>query len=86
MPSANIKPWIPPLPSRKTDFDWAPLETLDLSLITGDDMDQVPESVVEQVGNAFCTTGFMYAVNHGLSYDQVPVSYTHLTLPTSDLG
>lgn len=71
MPTANIKPWIPPLPSRKTDFDWAPLETLDLSLITGDDMDQVPESVVEQVGNAFCTTGFMYAVNHGLSYDQV---------------
>ena len=71
MSTRSIPPWIPPPPSKVTDFDWAPLETLDLSLITGENMDQVPVSVVEQVGTAFSSTGFMYAINHGLTYDQV---------------
>ncbi|WFD33707.1 hypothetical protein MCUN1_000520 [Malassezia cuniculi] len=67
----DIPPWIPPKPSTKTDFEWAPLHTLDLSQITGEEFDQVPEEVVQQVGEAFSKDGFIYAVNHGLSYDQV---------------
>lgn len=67
----DIAPWIPPKPSQKTDFDWAPLHTFDLSLITGENFDQVPEEVVQQVGEAFSKDGFIYAENHGLSYDQV---------------
>lgn len=67
----EIPPWNPPAPSKKDDFDWAPLHTLDLSLITGDEFDQVPDDLVKHVGDAFSKDGFMYAINHGLSYEQV---------------
>lgn len=67
----DIPPWNPPAPSSVTDLDWAPLHTLDLSLITGDELNEVPQDVVEKVGEAFSKDGFIYAENHGLSYDQV---------------
>ena len=69
--SHSIPPWTPPTPSKKEDFDWAPLHTLDLSQIQGDEFDQIPNEVVEQVGNAFSQDGFIYAVNHGLPYEEV---------------
>lgn len=73
MPSAdvNIPPWVPPTPTRETDLEWAPLSTLDLSQISGDDFTSVPEQVVHEVGQAFSRDGFIYAENHGLSWDQV---------------
>lgn len=73
MSSAAVKlpAWVPPEPTRETDLEWAPLTTLDLSTITGDDYTCVPESVVASVGEAFSRDGFIYAENHGLSWDQV---------------
>lgn len=68
----DIPAWVPPAESKQVDnLEWAPLHTLDLSLIQGEEFDQVPAEVVEQVGHAFSNDGFIYAVNHGLSYDQV---------------
>ena len=68
----EVPPWVPPKESQQTShLEWAPLHTLDLSLITGEEMDQVPEHVVKDVGDAFANDGFIYAENHGLSYDQV---------------
>ncbi|SPO30441.1 uncharacterized protein UTRI_06371 [Ustilago trichophora] len=67
----TLDPWIPPCPTRETDLEWAPLTTLDLSLITGDDFTNVPSSVVSEVGQAFSRDGFIYAENHGLSWSQV---------------
>ncbi|KIS65953.1 uncharacterized protein UMAG_06042 [Mycosarcoma maydis] len=66
-----LKPWVPPQPTRETDLEWAPLTTLDLSLIQGDDFTDVPESVVRSVGEAFSRDGFIYAENHGLSWEHV---------------
>lgn len=73
MPSASLDlpPWVPPQPTRETDLEWAPLTTLDLSTITGDDFTSVPPSVVASVGEAFSRDGFIYAENHGLSWAQV---------------
>ncbi|WFD05418.1 hypothetical protein MVES1_000748 [Malassezia vespertilionis] len=67
----QIPAWTPPAETKKEDLDWAPLHTLDLSKIQGEDFDQVPQDVVEQVGEAFSKDGFMYAVNHGLTHEQV---------------
>lgn len=53
------------------DLDWAPLNSLDLSKITGDDFTEVPDEVVQEVSESFKTSGFMYAENHGLSYEDV---------------
>ncbi len=69
--SANLPPWIPPQPTRETDLEWAPLTTLDLSTITGDDYTSVPDSVVASVGEAFSRDGFIYAENHGLTWEHV---------------
>ncbi|PWY97905.1 Clavaminate synthase-like protein [Testicularia cyperi] len=73
MPSANVDlpPWNPPTPTKETDLEWAPLSTLDLSKITGDDFTNVPADVVEEVGQAFSRDGFIYAENHGQSWDEV---------------
>ncbi|CBQ71318.1 conserved hypothetical protein [Sporisorium reilianum SRZ2] len=73
MPSTSVTlpAWVPPQPTRETDLDWAPLTTLDLSQITGDDYTNVPDSVVAAVGEAFSRDGFIYAENHGLSWEHV---------------
>ncbi|PWN41945.1 Clavaminate synthase-like protein [Ceraceosorus guamensis] len=67
----DLPPWIPPKPTTATDLEWAPLNTLDLSLIKGDNFDEIPTSLVENVGQSFNRDGFMYAENHGWSHDQV---------------
>ncbi|WFD01823.1 hypothetical protein MOBT1_000503 [Malassezia obtusa] len=67
----DIPAWNPPAPSKNEDFDWAPLHTLDLSLISGDNFEEIPEEVVKQVGDAFSKDGFVYAINHGLPYEKV---------------
>ncbi|GAC94239.1 hypothetical protein PHSY_001810 [Pseudozyma hubeiensis SY62] len=73
MPSTApaLKPWVPPTPTTETDLEWAPLHTLDLSTITGEDYTTVPDSIVSSVGEAFSRDGFIYAVNHGLSWEHV---------------
>lgn len=60
----------PPLLSY-TDIDWAPLWTLDLSQITGDNFTEVPAQLVSEAAEALSRDGFIYAINHGLSWDQV---------------
>ena len=67
----DVPAWVPPTPSSRDDLDWAPLHTLDLSLVQGEEFDQVPEHVVKEVGEAFSRDGFIYVENHGLSYEQV---------------
>lgn len=67
----DIPPWTPPPETKEQGIEWAPLNTLDLSKVTGDDFTEVPDDVVEQAGNAFKTSGFMYAENHGLPYEDV---------------
>ena len=67
----DVPAWVPPTPSARDDLDWAPLHTLDLSLVQGEEFDQVPEHVVKEVGEAFSRDGFIYVENHGLSYEQV---------------
>ncbi|EPQ30500.1 uncharacterized protein PFL1_02026 [Pseudozyma flocculosa PF-1] len=67
----DIPAWTPPTPTQQKDIDWAPLRTLDLSKVTGDDFTDVPADVVQEVGDAFHRDGFIYAENHGLSWDQV---------------
>ena len=67
----EIPPWVPPKPTKQDDIEWAPLNTLDLSKVTGDDFTEVPDDLVKTVGEAFRTSGFMYAENHGWTYDQV---------------
>lgn len=47
------------------------MHTLDLSRITGDDMSEVPDDIVRDVGDAFRDVGFIYCENHGLSYGDV---------------
>ncbi|CDS00113.1 uncharacterized protein SPSC_03361 [Sporisorium scitamineum] len=73
MPSTSVSlpAWVPPQPTRETDLEWAPLTTLDLSQITGDDYTNVPSSIVASVGEAFSRDGFIYAENHGLSWQHV---------------
>ncbi|SNX87830.1 uncharacterized protein MEPE_06541 [Melanopsichium pennsylvanicum] len=70
-PAPQLPPWVPPKPTTESDLEWAPLTTLDLNQITGSDYTQVPQSVVSAVGEAFSRDGFIYAENHGLSWDQV---------------
>lgn len=67
----QVPAWVPPPQTKAQDIEWAPLNTLDLSAVTGDDFLQVPDDVVEQAGHAFQTSGFMYAENHGLAYEDV---------------
>ncbi|KAN0064905.1 hypothetical protein ACQY0O_001962 [Thecaphora frezii] len=67
----DIPAWTPPMPTQHKDIDWAPLRTLDLSKVTGDDFTEVPADVVKEVGDAFNKDGFIYAENHGLSWEQV---------------
>ena len=67
----EIPPWVPPKPTKQDDIEWAPLNTLDLSKVTGEDFTEVPDDLVKTVGEAFRTSGFMYAENHGWTYDQV---------------
>ncbi|CAO1621569.1 unnamed protein product [Parajaminaea phylloscopi] len=70
--SLEIPPWTPPQETQQTDLDWAPLHTLDLSkVIIEGDRTIVPDEIVREVGDAFNNVGFIYAVNHGLSYEQV---------------
>ncbi|KDN53151.1 Clavaminate synthase-like protein [Tilletiaria anomala UBC 951] len=73
MPSStlDIPRWVPPEPTKTSDIDWAPLWTLDLSEIRGENFTEVSESLVARVGEAFHKDGFIYAVNHGLSWDEV---------------
>lgn len=73
MPSSqlDIPPWTPPETTKAEDIEWAPLHTLDLTKISGDDLTEVDDEVVAQVGKAFNESGFIYAENHGLSYDDV---------------
>lgn len=70
--STEIPPWIPPKETEYQDQDWAPLHTLDLSKVIIDgDRTIVPDEIVQEVGDAFNNVGFIYAINHGLSYEQV---------------
>jgi isopenicillin N synthase-like dioxygenase len=73
MPASHldIAPWIPPTETKQKDIEWASLHTLDLSKVGGDDFTEVPDSVVEEVGRAFNESGFIYAENHGLDYEDV---------------
>lgn len=72
----TIEPWTPPKETQFSDqVDWAPLYSLDLSLITGEGFSQVPEKVVKELGDAFANVGFIYAENHGLSYDEALRQY-----------
>ncbi|KAI0669597.1 Clavaminate synthase-like protein [Trametes maxima] len=68
--TSNVPRWEYPPTSDKT-FDYAQLESLDLSQITGDNYENVPEQIVKTIGDAFARDGFIYAVNHGLSSEQV---------------
>ncbi|KAI0645150.1 Clavaminate synthase-like protein [Trametes meyenii] len=68
--TSNVPRWEYPPTSDKT-FDYAQLESLDLSQITGDSYENVPEQIVKTIGDAFARDGFIYAVNHGLSSEQV---------------
>ncbi|KAI0369051.1 Clavaminate synthase-like protein [Pilatotrama ljubarskyi] len=68
--TSDIPRWEYPPTSDKT-FDYANLETLDLSQITGDEYENVPEEVVKTIGDAFARDGFIYATNHGLSSEQI---------------
>lgn len=67
----DIPRWTPPEETKAQDIEWAPLHTLDLSEISGSDLTEVPDSVVEEVGKAFNESGFIYAVNHGLDYEDL---------------
>ncbi|WFD40107.1 uncharacterized protein MJAP1_003092 [Malassezia japonica] len=69
--TVDIPPWVPPMETKNEDFDWAPLHTLDLSEIKGENFDEIPPKVVEQVGRAFSEDGFLYAINHGLPWEKV---------------
>ncbi|WFD41734.1 hypothetical protein MPSI1_000370 [Malassezia psittaci] len=69
--TVDLPAWVPPAPSKQDDFQWAPLHTLDLSQIRGEGFTDVPQEIVEQVGNAFTKDGFAYAINHGLSNEEV---------------
>ena len=42
-----------------------------MSVITGDEYENVPEHVVKTIGDAFARDGFIYATNHGLSSEQI---------------
>lgn len=71
-PNIDVPAWVPPKETVHGDkIDWAPLYTLDLSQITGEGYSQVPQNVIDHVGDALHRDGFIYAENHGLSYDQV---------------
>ncbi|EIN12314.1 Clavaminate synthase-like protein [Punctularia strigosozonata HHB-11173 SS5] len=58
-------------PESQKEFDYAKLETLDLSVVTGDEYEQVPESVVKTIGDAFTRDGFIYATGHGLNPETI---------------
>ncbi|KAI0774828.1 Clavaminate synthase-like protein [Trametes elegans] len=72
MPGLNsdVPRWTYP-PTSDKEFDFAKLETLDLSRVTGDNYENVPEDVVKTIGDAFSRDGFIYATNHGLSSEQI---------------
>lgn len=76
-PNIPVEQWIPPEETKQVDkVNWAPLYTLDLSKITGEGFSEVPEQVIREVGDALANVGFIYAINHGLSYDQVLRQYS----------
>lgn len=66
--------------TRQAAVDYAQLETLDLSQIGGDNYENVPENVVQTIGDAFARDGFIYATNHGLSAEDI-LRYTDPSLP-----
>ena len=68
---------------RRCKVDYAQLETLDLSQITGDAYENVPEEVVKTIGDAFARDGFIYATNHGLSSAQIQRCVSHPIHPPS---
>ncbi|CDO74705.1 hypothetical protein BN946_scf184847.g13 [Trametes cinnabarina] len=67
---SDVPRWEYP-PTSNKEFDYATLETLDLSRITGDEYEIVPEDVVKSIGDALARDGFIYATNHGLSSEQI---------------
>lgn len=67
----DLPPWLPPKQTNANDLEWAPLHTLDLSRIAGEDFTEVPEDVVKDVGQAFSQVGFIYCEGHGLSYGEL---------------
>lgn len=70
--SIDIPAWVPPKETTQSGLDWAPLHTLDLSKVFIDrDRTIVPDEIVQEVGHAFNNVGFIYAINHGLSYEKV---------------
>lgn len=73
MPSStlDIPAWVPPKPTQEEGIEWAQLSTLDLSLVTGDEFDEIPEALVREADAAFRRDGFAYAINHGWTYEQV---------------
>ncbi|CAD6887141.1 unnamed protein product [Tilletia controversa] len=73
MPSSvlDIPHWEPPKETTRQDIEWAELKTLDLSKVTGKDFTQVPQDVVKEIGDALHKDGFIYAENHGLSWENV---------------
>ncbi|EIN12439.1 Clavaminate synthase-like protein [Punctularia strigosozonata HHB-11173 SS5] len=67
---SDIPRWEAP-PTSTKDFDYAGLQTLDLSTVTGDEYEQVPADVVKTIGEALSQDGFIYVTNHGLRPDEV---------------
>lgn len=68
----DLPPWLPPKQTKEQGLEWAPLHTLDLSRVTiSGDHTNVPDDVVRDVGRAFNTIGFIYAVDHGLTYGEL---------------
>ncbi|KAH9841309.1 Clavaminate synthase-like protein [Teratosphaeria destructans] len=72
-PSTVGKPsvplWIPPEPS-KEKLDWAPLHTIDLSLLDSADP-QVIDDLVNLTKTAIKEDGFLYLTNYGISLEQL---------------
>ncbi len=72
-----------------TDIDWAPLWTLDLSQVTGENFTEVPQKIVDEAEQAFHRDGFIYAVNHGYAWEdtlrQFAIGqYAFNNVPSSD--
>ncbi|KAK0545627.1 hypothetical protein OC846_004780 [Tilletia horrida] len=67
----DVPKWELPKETTRQDIEWADLKTLDLSQVKGKNFTEVPQSVVDEIGEALNKDGFIYAENHGLSWDNV---------------
>ncbi|WFD04076.1 hypothetical protein MOBT1_002775 [Malassezia obtusa] len=75
-PDIPVEPWTPPKETTHGDeIHWAPLYTLDLSQVQGENWSEVPEQVVKDTGDALANVGFIYAENHGLDQEDILRQY-----------